>query len=109
MCLVQGPQRSDAGEARTRGLSVSEFKVIFDLKSDIFCDDFIVFKVMGILWVVRVFWKLTHGPKREDSNKPHINLSIALFVYFVALRPKPTAKVMAGRSVHLTTLFPGQA
>ena len=36
MCLAQGPQRSDAGEARTRGLSVSEFKVIFDSKSDIF-------------------------------------------------------------------------
>ena len=35
MCLAQGPQRSDAGEAQTRGLSVSEFKVIFDLKSDI--------------------------------------------------------------------------
>ena len=28
-----------------------------------------------------------------------------LFVYFVALRPKSTAMVMAGRSVHLTTLF----
>ena len=28
---------------------------------------------------------------------------------FVALRPKSTAKVMAGRSVHLTTLFPAQA
>ena len=36
MCLAQGPQRSDADEARTHGLSVSEFKVIFDLKSDIF-------------------------------------------------------------------------
>ena len=32
----------------------------------------------------------------------------ALFV-FVALRPKSTAMVIAGRSVHLTTLFPGQA
>ena len=31
-----------------------------------------------------------------------------LFV-FVALRPKSTAMVIAGRSVHLTTLFPGQA
>ena len=31
------------------------------------------------------------------------------FVCFGALRPKSTAKVMAGRSVHLTTLFPGQA
>ena len=30
------------------------------------------------------------------------------FVCFVALRPKSTALVMAGRSVHLTTLFPGQ-
>ena len=28
---------------------------------------------------------------------------------FVAFRSKVTAKVMAGRSVHLTTLFPGQA
>ena len=32
-----------------------------------------------------------------------------LFVCFVALRPKTTAVVMAGLSVHLTTLFPGQA
>ena len=32
-----------------------------------------------------------------------------LFVCFVALHPKSTAVVMAGRSVHLTTLFPGQA
>ena len=31
-----------------------------------------------------------------------------LFV-FVALRPKSTAMVIAGRSGHLTTLFPGQA
>ena len=33
---------------------------------------------------------------------------IVLFV-FVALRPKSTAMVIAGRSVHLATLFPGQA
>ena len=31
-----------------------------------------------------------------------------LFV-FVALCPMSTAMVIAGRSVHLTTLFPGQA
>ena len=30
-------------------------------------------------------------------------------VGFVALRPKSTAMVIAGRSVHLTTIFPGQA
>ena len=33
---------------------------------------------------------------------------ICLFV-FVALRPMSTAMVIAGRSVHLATLFPGQA
>ena len=32
---------------------------------------------------------------------------IKRFVCFVALLPKSTAMVMAGRSVHLTTLFPG--
>ena len=32
-----------------------------------------------------------------------------LVCLFVALRPKSTAMVIAGRSVHLTTLFPGQA
>ena len=30
------------------------------------------------------------------------------FVCFVALRPKSTAMVIAGRSVHLTTLFLGR-
>ena len=34
---------------------------------------------------------------------------VSLFVCVVALRPKSTAMVMLGRSVHLTTLFPGQA
>ena len=32
-----------------------------------------------------------------------------MYVCFLALRPKSTAMVIAGRSVHLTTLFPGQA
>ena len=36
-------------------------------------------------------------------------VDFVLFVCFVALRPKSTAMVIAGRSVHLTTLFPGQA
>ena len=34
---------------------------------------------------------------------------IGWLVGFVALRPKSTAMVIAGWSVHLTTLFPGQA
>ena len=38
-----------------------------------------------------------------------IQKNICLFVCFVALRPKSTAMVIAGRSVHLTTPFPGQA
>ena len=36
-------------------------------------------------------------------------LFVCLFVYCVAFRPKSTAMVMAGRSVHLTTLVPVQA
>ena len=42
----------------------------------------------------------------------HFRLGVAVMLYFVcfvALRPKSTAMVIAGRSVHLTTLFPGQA
>ena len=42
----------------------------------------------------------------------HLNLkliTLCLFVCFVALHPKLKAMVMAGWSVHLTTLFPGQA
>ena len=37
-----------------------------------------------------------------------VSAFVCLFV-FVALRPMSTAMVIAGRSVHLTTLFPGQA
>ena len=37
-----------------------------------------------------------------------ILIPVGLFC-FVALRPKSTAMVIAGQSVHLTTLFPGQA
>ena len=39
----------------------------------------------------------------------HLCLLLVVVVGFVALRPKSTAMVIAGRSVHLTTLFPGQA
>ena len=37
------------------------------------------------------------------------SIQVNLFVSFVALSPKSTAVVMAERSVHLTTLFPGKA
>ena len=44
-----------------------------------------------------------------DQSGSATATALVLFVCFVALRPKSTAMVMAGRSVHLTTLFPGQA
>ena len=52
----------------------------------------------------------------NDSLYNHLSLTKAkqikvhLFCFvFVALRPKSTAMVIAGRSVHLTTRFPWQA
>ena len=44
-----------------------------------------------------------------ETFTEYVCLFVCLFVCFVALRPKSTAMVIAGRSVHLTTLFPGQA
>ena len=49
----------------------------------------------------RIFWSY--------SLSFYVNMVALFFVCFVALRPKSTAMVMAGRSVHLITLFPGQA
>ena len=46
----------------------------------------------------------THDIILTDGRKKFVWL-----VGFVALCPKSTAMVIAGRSVHLTTLFPGQA
>ena len=41
-----------------------------------------------------------------DSFDVHLKF---FFFVLVALRPMSTAMVIAGQSVHLTTLFPGQA
>ena len=51
------------------------------------------------------------GGCRGSSESTLAKMSNCLFCLFVfvALRPKSTAMVIAGRSVHLTTLFPGQA
>ena len=52
---------------------------------------------------------LLHLTVKEDMHLQEITLfDICLFV-FVALRPMSTAMVIAGRSVNLITLFPGQA
>ena len=45
----------------------------------------------------------------RNKHLYHGPLFVCLFVCYVALHPKSTAMVMAGRSVHQTTLFPGQA
>ena len=44
----------------------------------------------------------------RDAHAFSVFCSFCLFC-FVALRPKSTAMIMAGWSVHLTTLSPGQA
>ena len=46
---------------------------------------------------------------RDDCFRCNIVFCRGHILCFDALRPKSTAMVMAGRSVHLTTLFPGQA
>ena len=43
-----------------------------------------------------------------NGFETNIESVFVCFVCFAALRPKSTVMVMAGRSVHLTTLFPGQ-
>ena len=45
----------------------------------------------------------------KTSQSFHNTHTFLLFVCFVALRPKLTAIVIGGWSVHLTTLFPAQA
>ena len=51
--------------------------------------------------------KKVYYPQFGVFRSPSYHL--VFLVCFVALRPKSTAMVIAGRSVHLTTLFPGQA
>ena len=46
-------------------------------------------------------YKMSHNVAPVKANEP--------FVCFVTLRPKSTAMIIAGRSVQLTTPFPGQA
>ena len=62
---------------------------------------------------------LKHFSRRRNKQNFHCAYDMIIcpvrtsqipsFVCFVALRPKSTAMIMAGRSVHLTTLFHGQA
>ena len=69
-----------------------------------------LFTILG-LWVLGLAVTISMGPAvilSVQNTIFHDQSAIPLFV-FVALRPMSTAMVIAGRSVHLTTLFPGQA
>ena len=66
---------------------------------------------LSFKYLVNIIQSSQTPPTEERKEKnilpgPHLSIK---FVCFVALRPKSTAMVIAGRSVHLTTLFPGQA
>ena len=59
---------------------------------------------------LKKYWKIIKRLGRNFQNGLYGSLpgfNVCLFVCFVALRPKSTAMVMAGRSVHISTLFPG--
>ena len=64
-----------------------------------------IFKTASITFLSYILFELLD----VEHGTPISQKSVCLFVCFVALRPKSTAMVIAGRSVHLTTLFPGQA
>ena len=49
------------------------------------------------------------GVREAQANMEETDRERLPFVCLVALRPKSTAMIMVGRSVHLTTLFPRQA
>ena len=51
------------------------------------------------------FSDLGSGGMKKINKKSSENDQLHLFVCFVALRPKSAAMVIAGQSVHLTTLF----
>ena len=58
---------------------------------------------------VLAFTLKSTGLFKQVRAPPYPLLVEGWLVGFVALRPKSTAMVIAGRSIHLTTLFPGQA
>ena len=63
------------------------------------------FKFMNmVMWHIKLNG-MSSRPGYTENFNPRIKLVLFLFVCFVALRPKSTAMVIAGRSVHLTTLF----
>ena len=67
---------------------------------------FVMQRLNGYIYGPRVrCMKKKHEQKIRYISLIIITQTDVLFVCFVALRPKSTALVIAGRSVHLTTLF----
>ena len=98
MYLAQGHNAGDAGEAWSHNPTVSSQALYH--------------------WATAL--QLVPYASGEGQDKPAFLPSlirafpayiykVKTFVCFVALRPKSTAMVIAGWSVHLATLFPGQA
>ena len=67
------------------------------------------YEVIGICFLYVILFNCKMPVQVLFQIKFPQNRCLVLFVCFVALRPKSTAMVIAGRSVHLTTLFPRQA
>ena len=60
--------------------------------------------------IYKILVQITYASSEgSDKTAQCAVLSAFAACLFVALRPKSTAMVIAGRSVHLITLFPGQA
>ena len=91
----------------SRPLSI--FPVLF--KANLIFKDFLrqscIFKYFSSMWE-RTLNKAHHASRGGVGDLKYLMHRFCLFV-FVALRPKSTAMVIAGRSVPLTTLFPRQA
>ena len=56
-----------------------------------------------------MFGRILIQTVEHSETDPKIIFEKVILFVFVGLRPMSTAMVIAGRSVHLTTLFPGQA
>ena len=106
--------------ARTATISVRSFELRIRLK-DVFLNPFPGIhnncRLLSHLLVHFSSLFLKHYGPRSDCSDCSLRSSLIRvhsvcyhgFVCFVALRPKSTAMVMEGRSVHLTTFFPVQA
>ena len=102
-------------------ISYAKFKYFFFLLIDcavrssrlLYCQKECKKRVFGVNWPIYMPMLQICLKKIAEKHKVYFHCLFAcccrLFVCFVALRPKSTSMVMAGRSVHLATLFPGQA